>query len=318
MTLQNIIRSKTCIEQSRNMLNENYKAIQNEYAVWLNTLGFSGGLVYDYKFRVRDFFEWLQIKNINAVNSITQKNIENYFEYLQVRKNKRSNGALSISHLNHNFSAIDKLLEFLHQMGLPTAPIPTNYRIKPDKQQRINNIHPFTKEEIKTLQANISNTYSNFTFKQREQKQEQLKIIFALYYGCGLRRNEGYKLTVNDIDFDKKTIFIRQGKNYKDRIIPMNTGVCKALENYIYNFRNLLKLKHKRLFLSTTGTLNNNLKHLQKTCECETIQSKKITLHILRHSIATHLLQNGMSIESIALFLGHSTIDSTQIYTHLI
>jgi integrase/recombinase XerD len=299
------------------MLNENFNSIKNEYAVWLTTLGFSGATVLDYKDRVRDFFEWLETKNINAINIISQKNITDYFDFLQTRPNKRRKGALSISHLNHNFLAVDKLLEFLHQMNFTTAPIPTNYRIKPDKQQRINNIQPFTKEEIKTLQANINNTYSTFTFKQKEAKQEQLKLMFALYYGCGLRRNEGYKLTVNDIDFDKKTLFVKQGKNYKDRIIPMNTSVCKALEHYIYNYRNLLKLKHKRLFISTTGTLNNSLQHLHKITECEAIQSKKITLHILRHSIATHLLQAGMSIESIALFLGHSSLESTQIYTHL-
>jgi integrase/recombinase XerD len=295
------------------MLNENYNQIKNEYAVWLTTLGFSGGLVYDYKFRTSDFFEWLQTKNINAVNLIAQKHITTYFDYLQVRKNKRRSGALSISHLNHNFMAIDKLLEFLYQMGINTAPTPTNYRIKPDKEQRIKNIQPLTKEEIKTLQANINNAYSQLPFKQREAKQEQLKLIFALYYGCGLRRSEAYKLTVNDIDFEKKTIFIKQGKNYKDRIIPMNTGVCKALEHYIYNYRNLQKVKHKRLFLSTTGTLNNNLQALQKLTDID----KKLTLHILRHSIATHLLQAGMSIESIALFLGHSSLESTQIYTHL-
>jgi integrase/recombinase XerD len=300
------------------MLTENYNAIKNEYTVWLNTLGFSAGVVKDYKDRVKDFFEWLQTKNVNAVNVITQKHIENYFEYLQIRKSKRSNRALSISHLNHNFLAIDKLCEYLHQMGLHTAPTPTNYRLKPDKEQRIKNIQPFTKEEIKSLQANIINTYSNLPFKHREAKQEQLKLIFALYYGCGLRRNEAYKLTINDIDFDKKTIFIKQGKNYKDRIVPMNTGICKALEDYIYNYRNLLKLKHKRLFTSTTDTLNSSLQHLHKITEYEAIQSKRITLHILRHSIATHLLQAGMSIESIALFLGHSSLESTQLYTHLI
>jgi integrase/recombinase XerD len=295
------------------MLNENYNIIKNEYAVWLTTLGFSGGVVLDYKDRTRDFFEWLETKNINAVNIITQKNITDYFDFLQTRPNKRRVGALSTSHLNHNFLAIDKLLEFLHQMGMNNAPIPTNYRIKPDKEQRIKNIQPLTKEEIKQLQSNIDNSYSQLHFTHREQKQEQLKLIFALYYGCGLRRNEGYKLTVNDIDFDKKTLFVKQGKNYKDRIIPMNTGVLKALEHYIYNYRNLQKVKHKRLFLSTTGTLNNSLQDLQKLTDID----KKLTLHILRHSIATHLLQAGMSIESIALFLGHSSLESTQIYTHL-
>jgi integrase/recombinase XerD len=300
------------------MYNASYHAIQKEYALWLNTLGFSSSVVYDYKFRVKDLFEWLQTKNINTVNTISQTHINKYFDYLQTRPNKRKSGGLSSAHLNHNFMAIDKLLEFLHQMGLQTAPIPTNYRIKPDKQARIENIQPFTTEEIKTLQANIENTYPNFTYLQREAKHEQLKLIFALYYGCGLRRTEGGKLTVNDIDFDKRTIFIRQGKNYKDRIVPMNSGVYKALEHYIYNFRNLQKLNHRRLFINTTGTLNNSLKDLQQATNCEAIKNKRLTLHILRHSIATHLLQNGMSIESIALFLGHSSLESTQIYTHLI
>jgi integrase/recombinase XerD len=296
------------------ILNDNYNAVKNEYAVWLNTLGFSGGVVQDYKDRVKDFFEWLQNKNIHQINLVTQSHIANYFEYLQVRKNKRSNRGLSISHLNHNFLAIDKLCEYLHQMGLHNAPTPTNYRLKPDKLQRIKNIQPLTIEEIKALQANVCNAYSQTPFKLREQKQEELKLILALYYGCGLRRNEGYKLTVNDIDFEKKTIFVKQGKNYKDRIVPMNESICKAIENYIYNFRNLQKVNHKRLFLSTTGTLNNSLQHLQQLTSID----KKLTLHILRHSIATHLLQKGMSIESIALFLGHSSLESTQIYTHLI
>lgn len=84
----------------------------------------------------------------------------------------------------------------------------------------------------------------------------QLNIIFALYYGCGLRRTEGMKLKISDINFDNKTLFVHQGK--------------------------------------------------------------KLTFHILRHTIATHLLQNNVSIENIAQFLGHSSLESAQIYTHII
>lgn len=299
-------------------MNVGFTEIQKEYAYWLDTLGFSNGLIYDYKFRVRDFLEWLHTQGVSQINLLTDKHLKNYFDYLQTRPNKRKKGGLSVSHLNHNFGAIDKLMEFLHQMGMENAPIPTNYRLKVDKQQRISNIEPFTQQEIKELQANIENIYPNFSYTKKEAKQEQLKLIFALYYACGLRRTEGYNLTVKDIDFDKRTIFIRQGKNYKDRIVPMNESVYKALQHYIYNFRNLQKTKHKRLFLNTTGTLNKSLQNLQQTTQKEQIQSKKLTLHILRHSIATHLLQNGMSIENISRFLGHSSLDSTQIYTHII
>jgi len=300
------------------MLNDSFKAINNEYNYWLDTLGFSNSVVANYTACVRDFFNWLQIQNIASVNLINQKHLTRYFEHLQTRPNKRRKGGLSTSYLNDNFTAIDKLFEFLHQMGMNKAPIPTNYRITPDKQARINNIEPFTIEEIKELQSNIDKAFEHYNYYYRETKTEQLKLVFALYYACGLRRKEGYNLTVNDIDFDKKTIFVKQGKNYKDRIIPMNQSIYKALEHYIYNFRNLQKPNHKRLFLSTTGTLNNSLQQLQKFCSNEALKSKRLTLHILRHSIATHLLQNGMSIENIARFLGHSTLDSTQIYTHII
>lgn len=298
-------------------MNSNFTEIQKEYTDWLNTLGFSSGLIYDYKFRVKDFLEWLEMQGVSQINQLKQNHLKTYFDYLQTRPNKRKGGGLSVSHLNHNFSAVDKLCEFLHQIGMKNTPTPTNYRLKVDKQLRIQNIEPFTQEEIKILRSNIENTYSHFTFIQKEAKHEQLKLIFALYYACGLRRKEGFNLTLQDIDFDKRTLFVRQGKNYKDRILPMNESVYKALQHYIYNFRALQKTEHKRLFINQASALIRSLKELQKTTQNEQIQSKKITLHILRHSIATHLLENGMSVESISRFLGHSSLNSTQIYTHI-
>ncbi len=300
-------------------MNQNYTKIRAEYAVWLQTLGFSEKVVYNYPNHLYDFFEWIDTQGVSHIKQVNQKHIEQYFEHLQTRPNKRRKGLLlSASTLNDYYTAVDKLCEFLHQMGMNQAPTPTGFRMTIDNQERADNIKPFTQAEIKELQSHITDIYPNLPFALRETKQEQLKLIFALYYGCGLRRTEGYNLTFDSIDFEKKTIFVKQGKNYKDRIVPMNTGVYKALEHYIYNFRHLQKLPHKRLFVHTTGKLNESLQHLQSQCETESIKTKRLTLHILRHSIATHLLQNGMSIEQIGRFLGHSSLDSTQIYTHII
>ena len=175
-----------------------------------------------------------------------------------------------------------------------------------------------TQDEIKTLRNSIENAYQRFYFAEKQPRQYELKLIFALFYGCGLRRSEGWNLKIQDIDFNKKTIFVRQGKGSKDRIVPMSEGVYKEVQDYVYNFRHRLKLNHNRLFISKDGNLLLRLKHLKKICGDENIKAKRITLHTLRHSIATHLLQNGMTIENIALFLGHSDLDTTQIYTHLI
>ena len=299
-------------------MNEHFKTLENEFALWLNTLGFSHSIEYNYKNHAKELFEYLHRNNITHIKNLTQKHITNYFDYLQTRPNKRRTGALSTAHLNKNFDATDKFLEFLHQNGMQKAPSPLNYRIRQDKQTKLNSIKPFTQEEIKELQTNIEKSYLNWKFTKREAKLEQMKLIFALYYACGLRRSEGKNLQIKDVDFDTKTIFVRQGKNYKDRIIPMNRSVYEALQDYIYNFRNLQKVNHNRLFINGTYTINKYLQKLQEISNNKQIKAKKLTLHILRHSIATHLLQNGMSIENIAKFLGHSTLDSTQIYTHIV
>ena len=298
-----------------------YKNIITEYVTWLDTLGFSDAMMYDYKFRLHDFFDWLENRQIQSINQLTAKHVTDYQNYLETRPNKKfKERGLSVSHLNHNFIAIDKLLEFLHHYGMTGAPAPTNYRMKVDEQERINKIEVLTQQEVKTLYNSISKTYAypKLTFEQRQAKQYELKLIFALFYGCGLRLSEGCRLRIQDVDFDKKTVFVEQGKNYKDRIIPMSSGVYNELQDYVYNHRNKLKLNHNRLFIYGKMVLHLRLKHLQNVCNDENIKAKHLSLHVLRHSIATHLLQNGMSIENISLFLGHSSLDTTQIYTHLI
>lgn len=299
-------------------MNTNFKEINEKYTAWLDTLGFSFGVVDDYKNRIRDFLEWLQTQGVNQINTLTQKHVTDYFKHLETRPNKRIKGALlSVSHLNHNFIAVDKLLEFLNGQGMQNTPQPTNYRMRVDKDERIRKIETLSQTEIKTLHSAIELIYPKLKYTQREQNQYQLKLIFALFYGCGLRLSEGAKIRFQDIDFERRTVFVQKGKNYKDRIIPMSGGVYNSLQDYIYNYRNKVKTPHNRLFLTTKNNLNKLLKHLQSVCEDKQIQQKRLSMHVLRHSIATHLLQNGMSIENISQFLGHSSLESTQIYTHV-
>jgi len=300
-------------------MNPSYKAILTEYLSWLDTLGYSEKMTASCLSAIKEFFEWIEEKQIHGINQLTDKHINTYRSYLETRANKRRKGyLLSANHLNKIFIAIDKLLEFLHQYGMENAPLPLRRLIKTDKTERIFKITTFTQQEIKTLYDHIPDTYPNLPAAHRQAIHYELKLAFALFYGCGLRRSEGFNLQIHNVDFDRKTVFVEQGKNYKDRIIPMSAGVYRELQDYVYNYRHRLKLNHSRLFAGEIQAQILRLKHLQKICGDEQIKSKRLTLHTLRHSIATHLLQNGMSVENIALFLGHSSLDSTQIYTHLI
>jgi integrase/recombinase XerD len=238
---------------------------------------------------------------------------------LEVRPNKiHKDRCLSGITLNSNYFAIDKLLEFLHQYGMDSAPFPKYKRIKIDRQEQIDKIEVLTQAEVKMLYDSISNAYNDLSFSESLSKRYELSLILALYYGCGLRCSEGYNLRMQDVDFEKRTIFVRQGKNYKDRLIPMSNGVYNNLQEYIYQYRYVLRVPHDRLFVCSKQAISQKLKYLQSVYDDENLKAKKLYLHLLRHSIATHLLENGMDIEEIALFLGHSCLDSTQIYTHFV
>lgn len=302
------------------MKTKHYRELHEQYVRWATILNFSEASINGFDKCVKEFFGWLENQPVLSIKELTHKHIIAYYDYLQTRPNRKFKGTgLSLSQLNQHFNAVNKLCEFLHQIGLETAPTPTNKMFKIDQEERIRKIQPFTQDEIKEMFDCIDIAYNNVKqYTVRERKQEQVKLAFAVFYGCGLRLSEGMKLTTKDIDFDRKTIFVHQGKNYKDRIVPMSEGVYRIIENYVYNFRNRQRVNHNRLFLCKAMAISRSLETLKNTCKNAEIQQKRITLHILRHTIATHLLQNGASFENIAKFLGHSSLRSTQIYTHIV
>lgn len=298
-------------------MSEHYGTIQNAFLAWADTLGYAPATIKGLEKGAGLFMEWLEERNIDHISKMNGQHLKDYMEYLQNRPNQKTNRGLSNSYLNDNYWVLDKFMEFLHQYGMPSAPIPPRFRIYMNDLDRINKIQVFTQEEIKTLQRAIPETYPNSVYEVREARHEHLKLMFALFYGCGLRRSEGCNLKLQDIDFDRRTIFVRQGKNYKDRIIPMSDNIYSALQHYIYNYRNTQRPEHDRLVLYHNSRLAKMLRDLHEICDDPTIRSKRLTLHILRHSIATHLLQNGMGIENISRFLGHSSLSTTQLYTHI-
>ena len=129
-----------------------------------------------------------------------------------------------------------------------------------------------------------------------------------------MRRSEAYNLLIEDIDIDKNLIYIRQGKGYKDRYIPMSATICERMKCFIYQHRRFFTRRKTYLIPLTKEGIYAYFKTLLKYSDLDS----KIGLHTLRHSIATHLIQNGMSVEQISKFLGHSSLESTQVYTHII
>ena len=147
------------------------------------------------------------------------------------------------------------------------------------------------------------------------------KAMLELLYATGMRISELLSLKFSNVDFASCIIRV-EGKGNKERVIPFNETSRFFLELYLNQYRSLLIKKgknHDELFLNNLGTPISRVgffKLLKKIC-VQTGISKEISPHILRHSFATHLLNNGADLRVIQELLGHSNITTTQIYTHV-
>jgi integrase/recombinase XerD len=295
-------------------MNTAYTALTAAFKNYLQTLGFADTTCYDYPLFIAAFLKYLEQKNITHIAQLATKNIFEYYAYLDNKRSDRTKQTLSTAHLNRIYGAIDKFLEFLHHQGLQTAPMPLKHTIE---HKRKKPLQVLTTEEVQQLYEAVPKIFTDFSFALREPRQAAAKLALNLCYGCGLRRTEATNLKVSDINFEQKTIHIKQGKNYKDRLIPMSKKIYDSLQEYVYNHHRYFTRRKEFVYPFCGAALAEALQMLTMQCS-EQIQNKKPSLHTLRHSIATHLLQNGMNIEHIARFLGHSTLESTKIYTHII
>lgn len=307
--------------------NPSFRYLEQSFKEWLDVLGYAPISVYNMPLQVRELLHYLESENINNIKGLDVNHIKEHYNKLKERGNARRGGGLSNNHLNKHIQALRKFTDYLRQVGRLTLP---ELQIK-NEEADAKAIPVLTEEEIQLLfkaTYKISSGHRphyNLNAAQVEAMQARDRAMLAIFYGCGARRNEGVSINVGDINFDRSILHVRKGKNYKERFVPISKASLKYLQDYIYDHRPeiIQSSKSEALFISMKArrmdgqTMLLRLKYLQHQTENEDLIEKEIGLHTLRHSIATHLLQAGMELESIARFLGHSTLESTQIYTHL-
>lgn len=141
------------------------------------------------------------------------------------------------------------------------------------------------------------------------------RIVLTLIYSAGLRSQEVINLKISDIDFERKTIHIRQSKYKKDRIVPLSKYMGKGLNKYI-------AVEHPHIWLFNGKEADGRysvkgLSWVMREALRKTNIIKDVNLHSLRHSYATHLLEDGLNIVTVKQLLGHTEIATTMIYLHV-
>jgi integrase/recombinase XerD len=305
-----------------------YRYIEKSFKEWLEALGYSWQGVYYMPIQIRGLLNWLERQNKTELADIGTEAIkEYYYSELKQRKNHLHDaGTLSNEHLNKNLQALRKFTEYLRQTGKLQIPLLSI------KQEHIIDNKPavLTEAEIMQLFKATETVPDKMKHAKPREFYEMLNMrdraMLTIFYGCGLRRNEGYSLDISDIHLQSSVVHVRKGKGYKERFVPVSKKGMEHITAYLYDARPLMirDNKEEAFFLNHNGKrlggqmLMLCLQNLARRTANSELRQKEIGLHTLRHSIATHLLAHGMSLEKIRDFLGHSSLESTQIYTHLI
>ncbi len=150
------------------------------------------------------------------------------------------------------------------------------------------------------------------------------RALLEVLYASGMRAGEAQALNIDDLDLDNYDVRVRQGKGDKERVAMLGDPAVEALENYLTVGRPALRLKARRaddgaLFLNKFGERlsDRGIRRIFDKYMHSASQTLKVTPHILRHSFATHLLDNGADLRAVQELLGHSSLETTQIYTHV-
>jgi integrase/recombinase XerD len=297
---------------NREIKSKQFQHLAENFKQWLETLGYKPKTVNLYYQVIQEFLSFLEQNQINHLRDLKNNQITNYLEYLQHRPNCNKTGSLSPAYINKHITTLRLLSKYLQLSGK------ANIIIKPELLKTTETTSYLSKTEIQALYKAAKDETN--LYNQRDT------AMLSIYYGCGLRASEGAALNINDILFDKNLLYVRKGKGYRERYVPISKQVKADLQEYIFNQRNELlhNKKSEALLLGRRGErwsvhgMYGRLQLLKSQTNNEELKQKTFGMHILRHSIATHLLQSGMKLEYISRFLGHKSLETTQRYTHLV
>ena len=266
-------------------LNKVQKEKITEFKNWMQSKRYSTSTINTYSDSLQTFLRYYQAKTIEEITNDDLIVFNN--QYILANQ-------LSASLQNQVVNAVK-----LFFRSVVNKQIDPELIHRPKTQKLLPNV--LSKEEIKLILNALGNV--------------KHKAMLSLIYSCGLRRSELLTLKLTDIDSKRHLIIIRQSKGKKDRIVPLSEKILALLREYYIAYKPKLWLFEGQDKKSAydESSLANVLKQALEKSKI----NKPVTLHWLRHSYATHLLENGTDLRYIQEILGHSRSSTTEIYTHV-
>lgn len=273
-------------------------AINSFLAYVLDEKGLSINTVESYQ---RDLLKLLEFLGDIDTKEVNLDEIDDFASYLQ-KQNLSQNSRSRI------FSCIRSFFTYLEMEGLYNFDITSNIQVP----KKIVKLPDFLSEEEVTKLLETPDISTPKGMRDR--------AILEMLYATGVRVSELVSLRVPNVFVEERIIRVL-GKGNKERVIPFNSTAAKYLELYLYTVRPyvLRKKGEDRVFLNMRGNPLSRVSvwKIMKGYSIKAGITKNIYPHILRHTFATHLLKNGCDLRTLQIFLGHASLMTTQIYTHL-
>lgn len=275
------------------------------------------------KRNLKIFYRFLNLRSVRSIGKITSATIEDYKRYLSEYRYKDREGnwrPLSKRYQADQLIAVKVFFKFLAREDVVA--------VNPVEAVRIPNVPEPLPRGIMTP-GEVRRVLDQPNLTDREGYRD--RTILEVFYSTGIRNSELCRLKVADVDFESGVLKIFEGKGCKDRMVPLSHSAMRFLKRYIREIRpHLVVCAYERLkHPGTDGTLfvgkwgaKLDAWAVEKIVSRSVRASKidkgvPITPHSFRHTIATHLLQNGMDIRYVQEFLGHASIGTTQRYTRV-
>jgi integrase/recombinase XerD len=259
------------------------EAIQT-FIRYLNSKRYSSNTIKVYSDSMSTFFRYFSMKDISDISNDDLIDFNNNY----ILKNN-----FSSSYQNQVVNAVKIYFSAIHHKKIDVELIH-----RPRREKVLPNV--LSKEEVKAILD------APYNLKHR--------AMLAMIYSCGLRRGELLNLTKFDIDSKRMVVIIRMAKGKKDRIVPLSPKILNLLRDYYKSYN-----PKEFLFEGQSGGKysEKSLENVLKQSLFKARNKKPVTLHWLRHSYATHLLENGTDLRYIQDLLGHKSSKTTEIYTHV-
>jgi tyrosine recombinase XerC len=269
-----------------------------DFLVHLENKNFSAHTIRGYRADLKDFVFFCKQRNWNDLTALTPARIRQFLASIQTGKDPARNTVL------RKIAALRSLASYLMDQGkLPSNP----FKLLPaPKRQKI--LPKFlTEPETERL---LETAAQSKKFAPRD------KALFELMYSSGLRRSEVTGLKIKDVNYFNGVVKVL-GKGNKERLVPVTDAALQAIKDYLTCRPN--PQPEDALFLNNHGKplTGDGLAYIFKNTAISAHLARKVTPHSLRHSFATHLLNNGCDLRSLQEMLGHSSLAATQVYTHV-